>query len=88
MTTDTNNTSKTYLIKRDVKVGIYENVEDVLNVLEKCTIAHLSEVKWIGNTGGYHLGKYRITGQEHADIRAALDDGCEDTAWQIIDNRR
>lgn len=73
-------------IKRDCQVGIYDNCTAVARIYEDRTVATLPEVKWVGNTGGYHEGKYRITGRAHDQIKACMADGAEDSAWTIIHN--
>lgn len=71
-------------LQRDVSVGIYDNCEDVVRVYEDRTIAHLSGVRWVGNTGGYHCYKHRIDGATHQRIVAAAKDEADDTVWDLV----
>lgn len=71
-------------LRRDVKVGIYDNCDDVVRVYEDRTVAHISGVRWVGNTGGYHCYKHRIDGKAHARILAAVADEADETAWREI----
>jgi len=73
-------------IERDCQVGIYDNCTAVARIYEDRTVATIPTVRWVGNTGGYHEGKHRITGREHEDIKAAMADECDDTAWELIYN--
>lgn len=75
-----------HTITRDVDVGIYENCTATARIYEDRTVATLPEVKWHGNTGGYHDGKYRITCKAHEQIVACMADECEDSAWRIIND--
>lgn len=69
-------------IRRERQVGIYDG-EDVVRVYEDRTVAHLAEVKWVGNTGGYHVAKHRIDGKFHNKIVAAAADGCDETVFDL-----
>jgi len=71
-------------LTRDVQVGIYDNCKDVVRVYEDRTIAHLSGVRWVGNTGGYHVYKRRIDGAAHARILAAAKDEADETVWDEV----
>lgn len=71
-------------IERDCQVGIYDNCTAIARIYEDRTIATLPEVRWVGNTGGYHEAKYRITGRAHEQIKACMADGAEDSAWDTI----
>lgn len=72
-------------IRRDTHVGIYDG-EDVVRVYEDRTIAHLCGVKWVGNTGGFHVAKYRIDGKFHDKIAAAAKDGCDETVFSLVND--
>jgi len=69
-------------ITKLVTVGIWDNCTATLRVYDDRTVATIPEVRWVGNTGGYHEGKYRITGDYHREIVACLADGAEESAWQ------
>ena len=71
-------------ITRDKSVGIWDNCTDVARVYDERTVATIEGVRWIGNSGNLHEYKYRITGKAHEQILAALEDGCDETAWAII----
>ncbi len=71
-------------ITRDTQVGIYDNCQQVARVYADRTVATLPYVKWVGNSGGYAERKIRIDGAAHDDIVTALEDGAEDSAWDII----
>ena len=73
-----------HTIKRDCQVGIYGNCTAIVHIYEDRTVAILPKVRWIGNTGGYHEAKYRITGKAHEEIKAYMVDDAEDSAWSII----
>ena len=72
-------------INREVSVGIWNCERDYAWVHEDRTIAHLSYVKWLGNTGSLSTRKLRLTGATHQAILTAVLDDCDDTAWEIID---
>jgi hypothetical protein len=76
-------------IRRPTSVGIYDNCAHVARIYADRTVATIAGVQWVGNTGGYHESKYRITGSAHAAIVAAMSDDAQETAWNIIfDNAR
>jgi len=70
-------------ITRDVSVGIYNNCTDIARIYPDRTVATLAGVRWVGNTGGYHEYKHRITGAAHQRILAAVARNAE-LAWEII----
>lgn len=71
-------------ITRDISVGIYDNCTDIARIYPDRTVATLAGVRWVGNTGGYHEYKYRIAGDAHKRILAAMADDAVETAWEII----
>ena len=71
-------------ITKTVSVGIYDNCEQIARIYDDRTVATMPYVKWNGNTGGYAEYKVKIVGRAHEDILAAMSDGAEDTAWEII----
>ena len=74
-----------YTITERTQVGIWDCTQ-VARVYEDRTVATMPYVKWAGNTGNYAEYKVRITGQQHDNIRAALEDGAETTAWRVIED--
>ena len=73
-----------HTIEQDCSVGIYDNCTRIARIYEDRTVVTNPEVKWVGNTGGYHEGKYRISGAKHEEIKACMADDCEDSVWEII----
>ena len=76
---------KTYRISRDVHVGIWDHCSQTATIYPDRTIAHLPGVRWVGNSGSLHTYNHRITGACHAAIRAAMEDGADETAWEEIE---
>lgn len=74
---------KTYNIRKPVSVGIYDNCQITLRVLDGRSLLTQPGIRWQGNTGGYHEYKHRITGNDHAAILAAAADGADDTAIEL-----
>jgi hypothetical protein len=71
-------------ITRDTSVGIYDNCTDIARIYPDRTVATLAGVRWVGNTGGYHVYRHRIDGEAHQRILAAMASDADETAWEII----
>jgi hypothetical protein len=75
-----------HTLTADVSVGIYDNCERVARVYADKIICVWPTVKWVGNTGGYYEEKRAIrTLSVVSRVITALNDGCEDDAWGIIE---
>ena len=75
-----------YTITADVSVGIYENCVETARIYADKIVCIRLYVKWTGNTGGYAEKREVIRVKSIVDkVIAAMDDGCEDSAWAVID---
>ena len=73
-----------------INVGIYDNCEWTIRLYEDRAIVRMPGVKWVGNTGGYHLYRTRETGRKLAGLLAlaaqekADETDCTDRALEIV----
>ena len=75
-----------YTITADVSVGIYENCVETARIYADKIVCVRPYIKWAGNTGGYAEKREVIRVKSVVDkVIAAMDDGCEDSAWSEID---
>ena len=73
-------------ITENYKTGIYENATRYANVYADKIIVHTDYVRWIGNTGTLAEHVQSIRDPEIIRvINNEIVDGCECTAWQMID---
>ena len=63
----------------DIKVGIYDSKWSV-RVYEDRALLVMPTVKWVGQTGGYHEIKSRITGRDLSKLLAIAKSEIEDDA--------
>ena len=74
-----------YTIEQDVSVGIWNNEQYVARIYSDKIIVEMPYVRWLNNSGSLAIAKNAI--RRDACIKAiiqAMDDDCEDEAWQLI----
>jgi hypothetical protein len=69
---------------RSVSVGIWDNCEDTITCYPDRSIARIHYVNWQNNTGTLDVRRLQITGNSHDQVRKALLDECDDSAWAAI----
>lgn len=76
-----------YTLRKDAKVGIYDNCEYVARLYKDRIVLTIPYVKWEGSTGGYAERKERIT--DLKTVREATQAAAyrqDERAWSIIGN--
>ena len=62
----------------EIKVGIYDNCTWSVRIYADRAIVRMPGVKWEGNTGGYHLYRYRALGRCLRDLLALAQSEIDD----------